>query len=60
MSRKYLFKDLPEKVQDQVKMEAGVLTAVDGDDLIEAGARADEWIKENDYPKSIEHWQTMP
>lgn len=58
--RKYYYKDLPQKIQDQIHMEASFMTATEGDDLIEAQTKADKWIKENDYPKTIEHWQTRP
>ena len=57
---KYLFAELPQEVKDQIVLEAGIITAIENDDLIEAQERADKWIKDNDLPKTISHWQTRP
>jgi len=59
-NKEYLYDELPEKVKDDVLLEASFITATPGDDLIESDERAKKWIKENDYPKTITHWQTMP
>ncbi len=59
-NKKYLYEELPNKVKEDVLMEASFITATPGDDLIESTERAQKWITKNDYPKTIIHWQTMP
>lgn len=54
----YKFNQLPKKIQDKVFQEASLLTAKEGEDLIEIQEKANGWIKEHDYPKSIHDWIT--
>ena len=54
----YKFKDLPQKIQDRVFLEASLITAEAGEDLIEIQEKANKWIKEHDYLKTKHDWIT--
>ena len=56
--KKYKFEDLPKEAQDKVFLEASLITAKEGEDLIEIQEKANKWIKKHNYPKTIYDWTT--